>query len=201
MIDDAIEEVKSSVARDKAMEQLAMERQAQQKLHTRRTKKRKHKTPAKDNDDDEELEQDFFRQVDSEMAQQRKQQKIDKKDSTPTGRHTTFLSTEEEMESGPIQTNHNIELVVLGKADEGPSNNALLQSAQDKVGLEPSQVSHLFARGGLTSGKDQAKRKGTKKKIQSNAGWKRSKKMNILAFGRRKVKRRKGRAAANFVVS
>lgn len=200
--DDVIEEVKSSVARDKALEQLSRERETSkvQKLQTR-TKKRKTKTVEEEEDD---FDEDFFAQVDSEMAEQRKQRKIDKESNPPAGRHTTFLSAEEELDSLPIQADHNIELVVLGDADtEKNQVNALaLQNTQDNVGIEPSEMSHLFARGQLASGRDQAKIKGTKKKKQTDPGWRRSKKMNALAFERAKVKRRKGRgmAAANFVV-
>lgn len=198
--DDAIEEVKSSVARDKAMDQLARERETalEQKVQTK-TKKRKAKaTPAIE--EEEDFDEDFFAQVDSEMAEQRKQRKLDKL-SVPTGRHTTFLSTEEEADSRPIQAEHNIELVVLGNDTEGPTsaNSTLLDSTSDKAGIEPSEASHLFARDRLRSGK--ANKKGTKKKKQTDAGWRRSKKMNVLAFGRTKAKRSNGRAAANFVVN
>ena len=197
--DDVIEEVKTSVARVKAIEQLAKERETVkvQQLQTR-TKKRK-KTVQQD-EEQEDFDDEFFAQVDVEMEEQRKQKKM--KQSAPVGRHTAFLSTEEEIDSRPIQTDHNIELVVLGDVRVGKNqvNSALPQTLEDKAGIEPSETSHLFARGRLTTGKEQAKRKGTKKK--DGPGWNRSKKMNVLAFGRSKVKRRKGRraAAANFVV-
>lgn len=196
--DDAIEEVSGSVARNKAMEELAKERETLkvQKLQTK-TKKRKKKSI----DEQDDFDEDFFEQLDSEMAEQRKQKK-QKDSSAPAsaGRHTTFLSTEDEIDdSRPIQTDHNIELVVLGESDEGPIITSILSSNDNKAGLEPSEVSHLFARGRLASGKDQSKIKGTNKKKQ-NDGWKRSKKMNVLAFGKAKVKRRKGHAASNFVV-
>jgi len=198
--DDAIEEVKSSIACDKAMEQLAKERETSkvQKLQSR-SKKRKAKTAAAtDKEEEEDFDETFFEKVDSAMAEQQKQKKI-AKESVPAGRHTTFLSTEEEMNSCPIQTDHNIELVVLGDTDKGPVSSAVLQNTEDKAGMEPSEASHLFARGRLASGKDQAKRKGTKKKKQNDIGWKQSKKMNVLASGR-KVRQRKGCAAANFVL-
>jgi hypothetical protein len=199
--DDAIEEVKSSVARDKAMDQLARERETavEQKLQTK-TKKRKAKATPTIEEEEEDFDENFFAQVDSEMAEQRKQRKLDKL-SVPTGRHTTFLSTEEEADSRPIQAEHNIELVVLGNDTEGPTSatNTLLDSTSDKAGIEPSEASHLFARDRLTSGK--ANKKGTKKKKQTDPGWRRSKKMNVLAFGRTKAKRSNGRAAANFVVN
>lgn len=198
--DDTIEEVKSSVARDKAMQQLAKERETSkvQKLQTSR-KKRNSKITAQVEDEDD-FDEEFFAQVDSEMTEQRKLKKR-KESVVPTGRHTTFLSTAEEMnDSQPIQTDHNIELVVLGETETNkPIHSALLQSSTDsKAGMEPSEASHLFARSRLAGGK--AERRGTKKKKQDNSGWKRSKKMNHLAFGRAKTKRRKGRAAANFVV-
>ena len=197
--DDAIEEIKSSVARDKAMKQLARERDSSkvQKLQTR-TKKRKTRT-VDDEKEEEEFDEDFFAQVDSEMADQRKQKKIDKESTPSAGRHTTFLSTEEEVDSQPIQADHDIELVVLG--DGGIETNQV-SVAEDKAGIEPSEMSHLFARGRLAGGKEQAKKKGAKKKKQTDAGWKRSKKMNSLAFGQAKVMRRRGRgrAAVNFVV-
>jgi hypothetical protein len=196
--DDAVEEVKSSVARDKVMEQLARERDSSkvQKLQTR-TKKRKTKTLNQEEED--EFDEDFFAQVDSEIANERKQKKMDKESTTTSagGRHTTFLSTEEEADLQPIQADHNIELVVLGNG-HAETNQVII--TEDKE--EPSELSHLFARGRLADGKEQAKVKGTKKKKQSDTGWKRSKKMSAVAFGQAKVARRKGRgtAAANFVV-
>lgn len=196
--DDAIEEIKSSVARDKAMEQLAMERETSkaQKLQTRTKKRRKAVVQQEEQDFDE----DFFAQVDSEIAEQRKQRKLEKQ-SVPKGRHTAFVTTEDEVDSRPIQADHNIELVVLGSEKEGPtSTNALLASVCDKAGIEPSEASHLFARGRLPNGRDQAMKKGTKKKKQNDPGWKRSKKMNTMTFGRAKTKGRRGCAAANFVV-
>jgi hypothetical protein len=198
--DDAVEEVKSSVARDKVMEQLARERDSSkvQKLQTR-SKKRKTKTLNEEEEKEEdEFDEDFFAQVDSEIAQERKQKKMDKESTRPSaGRHTTFLSTEEEVDFQPIRADHNIELVVLGN---GNTETNQVSFTEDKE--EPSELSHLFARGRLADGKELAKVKGTKKKKQSDSGWKRSKKMNAVALGQAKVARRKGRgtAAANFVV-
>lgn len=200
--DDAVEEVKSSVARETIMEQRAKERETVkvQKLQTR-TKKRK-KTAEKKQSDEDEFDEEFFAQVDSEMAAQRRNKKKKEKglDSGPDGRHTTFVSVEEEETTGPIQANHNIEIVVLG--DEGPVNSAFIRITEAKAGIEPSEASHLFARSRLASGKEQALKKGTKKKKQDDPGWKRSKKMNVLACGRAKMQRRKGLgvAAAHFVV-
>jgi hypothetical protein len=200
--DDAVEEVKSSVARQTIMEQLAKERETVkiQKLQTR-TKKRK-KTSEKKQPDEEEFDEEFFAQVDSELEAQRRQKKKKEKgsDSGPAGRHTTFVSVEDDETTGPIQANHNIELVVLG--DEGPVNSALMRIMEAKAGIEPSDASHLFARSRLENGTEQAKKKGSKRKKQDDAGWKRSKKMNVLAFGRAKMQRRKGRGmtAAHFVV-
>lgn len=200
--DDAVEEVKSSVARQTIMEQLAKERETVkiQKLQTR-TKKRK-KTSEKKQPDEEEFDEEFFAQVDSELEAQRRQKKKKEKgsDSGPAGRHTTFVSVEDDETAGPIQANHNIELVVLG--DEGPVNSALMRIMEAKAGIEPSDASHLFARSRLENGTEQAKKKGSKRKKQDDAGWKRSKKMNVLAFGHTKMQRRKGRgmAAARFVV-
>ena len=178
------------------MEQLARERDSSkvQKLQTR-TKKRKTKTVDEDEEEEEEFDEDFFAQVDSEIADERKQKKMDKESTPSAGRHTTFLSTEEEVDLQPIQADHNIELVVLGNGDTETNQ---VSFTEDKE--EPSELSHLFARGRLADGKEQAKIKGTKKKKQSDAGWKRSKKMNAVAFGQAKVARRKGRgtAAANF---
>jgi hypothetical protein len=124
---------------------------------------------------------------------------MDKESTRPcAGRHTTFLSTEEEVDLQPIRADHNIELVVLGN---GNAETNQVSFTEDKE--EPSELSHLFARGRLADGKELAKVKGTKKKKQSDTGWKRSKKMNAVAFGQAKVARRKGRgtAAANFVAS
>lgn len=198
--DDAIEEVKSSVARDKAMEQLERERETArlEKLQTK-TKKRKHKQVVEQKDNEEEdFDEDFFAQVDSEMAQQRKQRKLEKQAVVPTGRHTTFVATEDEVDSQPIQSDHNIELVVLGT--EAATTSTFLSKSSDSAGIEPSEASHFFARGRLADGKDQARKKGTKKKQQKDQGWKRSKKMNTLTFGRAKTKGRRGCAAANFLV-
>jgi len=77
--DDAIEEVNSSVARDKAMEQLAKERKTlkARNLQTR-TRKRKAKTATAVEEEEEDFDGEFIEQVHSEMAEQRKQKKIDK---------------------------------------------------------------------------------------------------------------------------
>jgi vacuolar-type H+-ATPase subunit I/STV1 len=200
--DDAVEEVKSSVARETIMEQRAKERETvkEQKLQIR-TKKRKKTAERKQLVDEDEFDEEFFAQVDSEMATQRKQKKEEKDlDGGPAGRHTTFVSAEEGETTGPIKADHNIEIVVLG--DEGLANSALIRSTEAKAGIEPTEASHLFARNRLANGKEQAKKKGTKKKKQDDPGWKRSKKMNVLAVGRAKVQRRKGcgTAASNFVV-
>jgi hypothetical protein len=199
--DDAVEEVKSSVARETIMEQRAKERETvkEQKLQIR-TKKRK-KSVEKKLLDGDEFDEEFFAQVDSEMAAQQKQKKAEKDSlSGSAGRHTTFVSAEEEETTGPIKADHNIEIVVLG--NEGVADGALLRSTEAKAGIELTEASHLFARNRLTDGKEQTKKKGTTKKKQDDPGWKRSKKMYVLAFGRAKVQRRKGcgTAAAHFIV-
>lgn len=196
--DDDIEEVKGSSAREKALEQRAIEREnAQVKMLEKKPQKKRVKVEAKrtaidDNDDD--FDEAFFQELDSELAIKRQEKKIALK-IEPKGKHIAFVSEDGEVKK-PIQADHNIELVVLER-----DNISVSRAADAALGTAPSEAAIIFSRGKLMHGKDT--KQSISKKRQKNksivTSWKRSTKMNRIMFAN-KGKVGRGRPAAHFVV-
>mmetsp|Transcript_11576 Transcript_11576/g.16217 ORF Transcript_11576/g.16217 Transcript_11576/m.16217 type:complete len:311 (+) Transcript_11576:154-1086(+) len=189
--DDAVEEVKSNIARDQVLKQRAMERETAtiSKLKTKPKKRNKATEEKKmeEVDADDEFDENFFAQVDYEMAstrQQRKKSRIN--GDVPKGRHTTFMSAHDEAPAEPVQGNDNIELVVLGDNEEDNPEKSDYQErmriVESKLGTEPSETAKVFSRNALLNGSDgsgQARKSKSKKATKANqqTGWKRSKKI------------------------
>lgn len=210
--DDAVEEVKSNFAREQSLQQRAIERATADisRLHAK-SKKRKKKTSDKNEKDEveEEFDDDFFAQIDSEMASNREQTK-EKDQGSVKGKHTAFISAHDDAMDEPIQANNNsnIELVVLGGDDKDSQNDddERLRTVESKLGTEPSEKAVLFSRSALLNGSDgpnnKIKTKKTSTRKKQDDVWKRSKKTNRLAVSGSRVHRRTGggNAAAHFVM-
>lgn len=190
--DSAVEEVGTSVARKKDVEQRERERATARtavSAKPRRKRKKVEATPAVDN----EFDEDFFEQLDQDMAEEKIEKPVQ-----PQGRHTTFVSADEEEVGTTCSVGHNIELAVL----QDDSKARLILNS------EVSESAVVFSKGRLLSGSDgisakqlqKAKKAG--RKTAGTPSWKRSKKMNLLLAPGAKSKRQKtqGRAAAHFVV-
>jgi hypothetical protein len=198
--DDDIEEVKGSSARQKALEQRSVERENSKvkQLEKKPKKKRSPKVSAEakkaEDSDADDFDDEFFEQLDSEMATQRlEKQKLE--NLKPSGKHTAFVSADDDNTHEPIQVDHNIELVVLGH------NEISSRSTDAKLGTAPSEAAIVFSRSKLFHGKD-AKTTLSKKR-QSNktevGAWTRSKKMNRIMFAGKRTAGQ-GRPAAHFVI-
>lgn len=221
--DDKVEEVQSNVAKTLAMKERAKERASElltNQIKGNRKKKRSTKgdrvvssKPTNDDDeDDNDLDPSFFAQVDAQLAEQRKQKREEKRRQAqtplkPKGRHTTFVSSEDDVVKKPIPVDQTIELVVLGNRESAAvaSNPALLACPL-------SQTAQKYAKGQLitdTSGTDisakkkkQQQKMGNKKNATVVSAWKRAKKMNDFAVPGAKSRKARlhGKAAAQFVV-
>ena len=179
--DDNVEEVKASEAKEQVLGQIQQERKTAgvlQKLETKRKRKVVEEQV-------EDMDEDFFAQVDAELDQERKE----KKQGTvaPKGKRTTFVSKEET--DYAVEREHNIEVVVLG-----PETAVAAAS-----GTKPSQAALLFSRSRLHNGISTIKKTGvSKKKPAKKEGWKRSTKMTrVLISGKRQ---RRTKPAAHFVI-
>jgi hypothetical protein len=198
--DDAVEEVQTDIARIQAQKQRDEERESA--LEALKTKKRKRKSKSleksKPQIDDNELDDEFFEQLDAEREQTRMTGIVS---AEPTkqqrGRHTTFVANGDEVD-GPVKAGHNIEVVVL--KDQG-------QLSASVGTFVASEAAQLFSRNRLNDGSDAVsakqlhKAKKAGRKAVDNTTWKRSKKMNrLLLPGVQSVRKSgKGFAAAHFV--
>lgn len=201
--DDAVEEVKGTIAKEQAHEQRIAEREVAKVSTDLKASKRKRKSrlEKKVAEDKEDFDEDFFDQLDAEMEEQRENKKKDRKGSDdsekPKGRHTTFVA--DEKASVPVKVGENIEVVVLQSdpVREGTTS------------MPVSKAAVLFSRGQLVDGCDMVSEKQIRKAkkagqdvLQRTSTWKRSKKMNRLLLPGAQNKRRKGEgvAASHFVV-
>ena len=184
--DDAVEEVRTSLARDQAMEQRAKERETAV-LQELETKKKKRKRIVVESDVPEELDEEFFAQVDSDLATQRRQKRrVDKGVAVkPVGKHTTFVAADDDDQGGK-HGGHNIEVVVLRHES---------QTLEGKMGTEPSETAELFSRSKLLGNERITKGHNHR---ETNEGWRRSKKMNRVLSASTKGRRRS--PAPHFVV-
>lgn len=181
--DDEVEEVKASVAKEKVLEQMQQERKTASELQKLETK-RKRKAAVEEDDEVTPMDEDFFAQLDADMEKERKEKK---RASTPKGRHTAFVSTEETDDA--IQAEHNIEVVVLGTSSA--------QEIKAVPGTQPSDAALVFSRSRMVDGLTTVKKSGvSKKKPAKVEGWKRSTKMNRHMLGRKQRKK----PAAHFVI-
>ena len=183
--DDAVEEVKTSSAKEQVLEQRAEERKSAklQRLEAAKTKKKRKRKEEEARTVSDELDEDFFAQVDSDMAKQRKEQKKGK--IKPIGRHTTFVTKDDNDVSN--RPGHGIEVVVV------TDTNRLMQ---DKMGTQPSATAKKLSKSAILQGGEEVLKGHDGRK--GGTTWKRSKKMNrvLSASG----KERRSKAAAHFVV-
>ncbi len=160
--DGEIEQVSAATAKQQAMDMFAAERKTR-KEESAVSHKRKRKTKdapaasspnASDDEEEEEdeLDEDFFAAVDQERRMDAKAKK-DRKGLTLTtiGKHTTFVSENDEIQA-PTDVGNNIEVVVLPglSSEEGAEeeSNKHIVSSSAGLGTEPSATALLFCRGG-----------------------------------------------------
>jgi hypothetical protein len=185
--DDQVEEVKASVAKEQALVRRQQERTTAtelQKLVTSKQRKRK----AAVVEDEPAMDEDFFAQLDVDLDEERKEKKR-KTAAAPKGKHTTFVSKDENDDA--IQADHNIEVVVLAESSSITANTASGSGG-------PSEAAMLFSRSRLDDGICTIKKSGgaTKTKPLKTQGWKRSNKMNRILL----TKNRKNKPASHFVI-
>lgn len=184
--DDQVEEVKASVAKEQALEQRQKERKTATELHKLEATIKRKRKPV---EEDAPMDDDFFAQLDVELDEERKEKKR-KVAAAPKGKHTTFVSTNEN--DDVVEADHNIEVVVLADA-------ATTVAASSFVGgSKPSEAAMIFSRGRMEDGISAIKKSGgaTKTKPQKSQGWKRSNKMNRILL----TKKRTNKPASHFVI-
>lgn len=181
--DSVVEEVGASTARAVVEEQMEQEQATATVVEPKRKRK---KRPVVEK---EELDDEFFAELDAEREKDRKESQPQAK-----SRKTTFVVEGEDAKPvEPIPVEHNIEVVVLEQ----------LAPTLPKTKLSDECL--LYSRSRLTDGADiestkqRQKRKKTGHKVQST-GWKRSRKMNHLLAPGAKKRRTKGVRAPHFVV-
>ena len=193
---DEMEEVKGSSARETALEQRNTERKnANVTRLEKKTRKKQTKPIDTMNDSDDDLNEEFFEQLDNELATHRHEKKM-LAITKPKGKRIAFVSADDEVKE-TIQANHNIELVVLG------TDSIMVKSVDAKLGTVPSEAAIIFSRSKLMHGKDmniiRSKTK-QKKRATVTSGWIRSKKMNRILFGGKR-NAGQGQPAVHFVVN
>lgn len=217
--DDAVEEVKGSVARESTQRLRASERETAKDSMSKKKRKKKDDVdiaPAVETKSDDEsseseneeealLTEDFFKKVDSERADQlqktKKEAKLKKvQNKRLLGKHTTFVAEDGyKMTDKPQKKDQNIEVVAIGRGDTSDANSVadderqLLMSAT--LGAAPSKAAIAFARGSMARGTSKERGADSRKRKSKNEGtWKRSRKVNTLGVGSRP-----GQAAILFV--
>jgi hypothetical protein len=196
-VDDAVEEVKGSSAREEVLHQLQLEEKGAVK--TKKTKKRKERRNAKEKDPgDDDLDDDFFAQLETVRAEEEQKKMLASR--RKKSKHTTFVFDEINQSptgiSQPISMGHNIQVVVLPELEEMETDDVI--TAQPLSSLPAEAL--LYARCSLPDGSD----KGGKRKRGSpnlpDTSWKRSRKMNLILSSKARFHRVGGRGlpAANF---
>ena len=194
--DEDMEEIKGSSAREKALGQRSTEREnAKVKNLERKYRKKKTKPIDTMKGSDDDFNEEFFEQLDNELATRR----LEKKKLTinePKGKRIAFVSADDEVRE-TIQTDYNIELVVIG------NDSAMAKSVDAKLGTAPSEAAIIFSRSKLMHGKDlnfvRSKTK-QKKRATVTIGWTRSKKMNRIMYSNKRNAAH-GQPAVHFVVN
>eukprot|EP00547_Thalassionema_nitzschioides_P010890 CAMPEP_0194259908 /NCGR_PEP_ID=MMETSP0158-20130606/44707_1 /TAXON_ID=33649 /ORGANISM="Thalassionema nitzschioides, Strain L26-B" /LENGTH=238 /DNA_ID=CAMNT_0038999891 /DNA_START=1 /DNA_END=718 /DNA_ORIENTATION=+ len=105
--DDQIEEVKGMRAKELALEQRERERKTAGELQKLDSNRRKRKKAAEESDEEIEMDENFFNQLDRDLNVERQESKKIK--NIRKGKHTAFISQEEK--GGSINADHNIEVV------------------------------------------------------------------------------------------
>ena len=197
--DDAVEEVKQAAAREEIETLQSRERiSARAVVATAKGRKRKKKTVTEQDHLDDNLPEDFFNELDAELANERKQNRQKLVDNAARkGKHTTFVVKEDDKDT-PVNVDEHMQLVILNQSEREASlpNRPLSKDAL------------IFSRSQLLDGKDKTSnkqrlkdKKAGRKRVEPQ-GWKRSKKMNRLwAPGRQSLRKEgKGAVAPLFVV-
>lgn len=192
--DDNVEEVKDTVARQESIRRQQVYDLARQAAKPKSRKRRKKQVEPMEEDFDEE----FFTELDAQAEKAESDNVQSKLTAIPLAKRTTFVVAGGEEAEHSIQTDHNIEVVVLN----GPEQTMPYRKSQ------VSDAAVIYSRGKLLGGsvalspkqRQNAKKSGRPVMMES-LGWKRSRKMNQLLSGS-KVRRRKnqGTAATRFLV-
>lgn len=168
--DDEIEEVKGTRAKELALAQREKERKTAGEMKKLDSNRRKRKNILEESDEEDEMDDNFFDQVDIDLDAER-QEKHDSKTSS-RGKRTTFVSQEEKDSS--IETGNNIEVVVL-RANSMPIATS---------GCNPSENAFVYSRSRLLDGKFSLTKNRKLRKHDKTEGWRRSTKMNRIILGR-----------------
>mmetsp|Transcript_6264 Transcript_6264/g.9100 ORF Transcript_6264/g.9100 Transcript_6264/m.9100 type:complete len:308 (+) Transcript_6264:58-981(+) len=211
---DVVEEVKSSDARKEIQEIRLAEHETKRVVSLLANKrKRKSNTTSVIKDEgktenEEELNEHFFAQVDTELLNEQEVRKNQKKTSSAndknlerSARRTTFVS-EDDLNLKQVNVdsqNHNIEVILLPAIKEAYQSNHFSSDSNErralaissKLGTKPSQVALTFCRSrhGNGSGTKNLNTKMSSKDIKikeiKDHSWKRSKRTkHKFALGR-----------------
>lgn len=200
-LDDMVEEVKGSSAREEILQQLEAEEKGKIKAKAKRKRKERQKPQVEEPDEGEDFDDAFFEQLEVAKSTEREKEKLESRKEK--GKHTTFVFDESDKASSKQamqakQVGHNIQVVVLPEQDSVDIEDAITAvptSAWTEEAL-------LYSRSSLTDGAD---RGGKKRKRNSpvlpDTSWSRSRKMNLITTPKARENRRagRGRPAANFV--
>mmetsp|Transcript_7556 Transcript_7556/g.13281 ORF Transcript_7556/g.13281 Transcript_7556/m.13281 type:complete len:367 (-) Transcript_7556:56-1156(-) len=157
--DDAVEEVTGQTAREEAIDQLKSEEKQSLKA-TKKKKKRKDRKSkgdklAEKKDDEVELDDEFFSQLETvrqEEAEQRKEAEKAKARAAAKGKHTTFVfSQDDEVQPNfAVKVGGNIEVVVLKDASSSFASDGGVMATPTAI----SEEALLYSRSRLTDGSD-----------------------------------------------
>jgi hypothetical protein len=165
---DAVEEVKGGDAKAQVQEQRLLERSTA--LESLLGQKRRRHKPKKE----DELNDDFFAQLDAEMEQLNEEKKQKKDSPAPQGKLITFLAKDEVVQNKmPIQKEHNIQVVVLNDRPQIRSGPPLPFAGGS---------SSSYSRFDLSNGQDECSAKQLQKMKKTGRkaepAWTRSNKVN-----------------------
>mmetsp|Transcript_19028 Transcript_19028/g.28713 ORF Transcript_19028/g.28713 Transcript_19028/m.28713 type:complete len:193 (-) Transcript_19028:339-917(-) len=166
--DDQIEEVKGTRAKELALDQREKERKTAGEMKKLDSNRRKRKNTLEESDEEDEMDDNFFDQVDIDLDAERQEKRSSKTSSR--GKRTTFISQEEKDSS--IDTGNNIEVVVLNSMPIAAS------------GCNPSENAFVYSRSRLLDGKFSLTKSRKLRKHDKTEGWRRSTKMNRIILGR-----------------
>jgi len=161
--DDEVEQVSAAVAKEKSLQIRAAEREIRKVENSMTQKRKRKKKVTKEeylDDEDDELDEDFFAMVDTARENDSKVKKLNQESIISTkklGRHTTFVSEDKNLANNIVQADHNIEVVVLPSSreddieDNQNINDVLHEKAaatlSSDLSSEPSKTALLFCRG------------------------------------------------------
>ena len=161
--DDEVEQVSAAVAKEKSLQIRAAEREIRKVENSMTQKRKRKKKVTKEehlDDEDDELDEDFFAMVDTARENDSKVKKLKQESiisAKKLGRHTTFVSEDKNLANNIVQADHNIEVVVLPSSreddieDNQNINDVLHEKAaatlSSDLSSEPSKTALLFCRG------------------------------------------------------